>query len=177
MTSPAHLTQRARPGGVPSGRRLAAATAVLLTVAAVAVALAALAGCGGPDHLEGKVVAVDDTGKGDRPLGGGWVAVFEDDALLGFLSGAGIDVPSTEDLPYVGGRVLHDDVTSAGGSLASIDADGTFALTATGRHTVCRLVEAPQVDVLKGCAVVDLPAKGRLRLSVGEAGLRATLDD
>ena len=173
MTASDRTPARALPGRAPGGRRLVgAATAVLLTVP-----VAALAGCGGPDRLEGKVVAVDDTGKGDRPLGGGWVAAFGDDALLGFLSGAGIDVPSTGDLPYVGGRVLHDDVTSAGGSLASIDADGTFALTATGRHTVCRLVEAPQVDVLKGCAVVDLPAKGRLRLSVGEAGLRATLDD
>ena len=33
------------------------------------------------------------------------------------------------------------------------------------------------MDVLKGCAVVDLPAKGRLQLSVGATGLRATLDD
>ena len=160
MTSPTHRL------------RVAAATAVLL-----AVPLAAVAGCGGPDHLEGKVVALGTTGKDAKPLGGGWVAVFEDDALLGFLSGAGIDVPSAGDLPYVGGRVLHDDVTAAGGSLATVDADGRFALTATGRHTVCRLAEAPQVDILKGCAVVDLPAKGTLELTVGEKGLRALLDD
>lgn len=155
------------------GRRVAAAT----WVAMLALPMLALTGCGGPDGLEGTVVAVDDTGKDDRPLGGGWVAVLGDAALLDFLGQAGIDVPGSGDLPYVGGRVLRDEVTRAGGVLAPIDEDGKFALTATGRHTVCRLVEAPQVDVLHGCAVVDLPANGRLQLSVGEAGLRATLDD
>ena len=173
MTSPGRTTPRARCSRGPRHRRLVGAvTAVLL-----AVPLAAVTGCGGPDGLEGTVVAVDDTGKGDRPLPGGWVAVLDADELVDFLSASGIDPPSADDLPYVAGRVLRDDVTRAGGSLATIDEDGAFALTSTGRHTVCRLVEAPQVDLLKGCAVVDLPAKARLRLSVGEAGLRATLDD
>ena len=143
----------------------------------LAVPLVTVAGCGGPDGIEGKVVAVDDTGQKDRPLGGGWVAVLEDGSLLDFLGKAGIDVPSSDDLPYVGGRVLHDDVTAAGGVLATIDEDGKFALEVSGRHTVCRMTEAAQVDVLHGCAVVDLPQDGRLQLSVGEAGLRATLDD
>jgi hypothetical protein len=143
--------------------------------AAVVVALVALAGCGGPDRVEGKVVAVTK-GKDDRPLAGGWVAVFGDDQLLDFVSGAGLDVPGSGDLPYVAGRVLHDDVAAAGGSLAVIDDEGRFALTVTGRHTLCRLVEAPQVDLLKGCAVVDLPAKGTLTITVGEAGLQASLD-
>jgi hypothetical protein len=166
------MTSPVRAAG-PSLRR----KAVTAVGSALLLALPlGVAGCGGPDRLEGTVVSVDDTGKGDRPLGGGWVAAFGDDALLGFLSEAGIDVPGSADLPYVGGRVLHDDVTRSGGSLAAIDQDGTFTLTVTGRHTVCRLLEAPQVDLLKGCAVVDLPAKGRLKLSVGKAGLRAALD-
>ena len=157
----------------PAPRRAVAATrpAVLLLVA-----LFTVTGCGGPDSLEGTVVAVKG-GKDDRALGGGWVATFGDDALLDFLSNAGIDVPGRTDLPYVGGRVLHEDVARSGGSLATIDQDGKFALTVTGRQTICRLVETPQVDVLKGCAAVDLPAKGRLRLSVGDTGLQARLDD
>jgi hypothetical protein len=61
--------------------------------------------------------------------------------------------------------------------LVSIDEKGGFALSVTGRHTVCRLLQTPQVDVLKGCAVVDLPAKGSLKLSVGDTGLLARLDD
>jgi hypothetical protein len=61
--------------------------------------------------------------------------------------------------------------------LATIDEDGKFALQVTGRHTVCRLTESAQVDVLHGCAVVDLPEDGKLQLSVGEAGLQAALDD
>ena len=105
------------------------------------------------------------------------MAAFGDDALLDFLSGAGMDVPGHADLPYVGGRVLHEDVARSGGSLATVDQDGTFTLTVTGRQTVCRLVQTPQVDVLKGCVVVDLPAKGRLKLSVGDTGLQAHLDD
>jgi hypothetical protein len=173
MTSSVRTSSGARSSRGPRHRRVVGAAAAVL----LAVPLAAVTGCGGPDGLEGTVVAVDDTGKGDRPLGGGWVAVLDADGLVDFLSGSGIDPPSADDLPYVAGRVLRDDVTRAGGSLATVDEDGAFALTATGRHTVCRLVEAPQVDLLKGCAVVDLPARGRLQLSVGEAGLRATLDD
>jgi hypothetical protein len=142
---------------------------------AVTLALVALAGCGGADAVEGQVVAVTK-GKDDRPLSGGWVAVLEDDSLLDFLTGSGIDRPTSDDLPYLSGRVLHDDVARSGGTLATIDADGKFTLHATGRRTVCRLVEAPQVDLLKGCAVVDLPARGKLRLATGETGLRATLD-
>ena len=174
MTSavPGRTTRPSLPSRLATPRRvLGFTTAVLL-----GVPVGAVAGCGGPDGLEGTVVAVK-AGQDDRPLGGGWVAVFGDDALLAYLSGAGIDVPSSGDLPYVAGRVLHDDVTGAGGSLVTIDDKGTFALKVTGRHTVCRLVEAPQVDILKGCAVLDLPAKGRLQLSVGDQGLQATLDD
>ena len=156
--------------------RAGATGAATLTLALV-LPLLALTACGGPEGIEVTVVAVHDTGQDDRPLGGGWVAVLDDGSLREFLSGAGLDVPSSGDLPYAGGRVLHDDVTRAGGVLAVVDEDGTFALRATGRHTVCRVAEAPQVDVLRGCAVVDLPTDGRLRLSVGEAGLQATLDD
>ncbi|SDP65361.1 hypothetical protein SAMN04489867_3316 [Pedococcus dokdonensis] len=145
-------------------------------VVATALALP-LAACGGPDRLEGTVVAVDDTGQKDRPLGGGWVAVLEDDSLTDFLGQSGIDVPGSADLPYAAGRVLHDDVTSAGGVLAPIDDKGRFTLTATGRRTLCRLVEAPQVDLLKGCATITVPATGRLELGTGEGGLTATLDD
>jgi hypothetical protein len=168
MASPVRAAER------PSPRRTVVGVGCALLLA---LPLVAVGGCGGPDGLEGTVVEVDATGKGDQPVGGGWVAVLEDDALLGFLAGAGIDVPGRADLPYAAGRVLHDDVTRSGGSLAAVDQDGRFALTVTGRHTVCRLVEAPQVDLLKGCAVVDLPTDGRLTLSVGDTGLHATLHD
>ena len=168
MTGIVPTTSRART-------RLGTAAAALV----VTVSLVALVGCGGPDGIEGTVVAVTGSGTSskDRALGGGWIAVLEDDSLLGFLTGSGIDAPTTDELPSLAGRVLHDDVTRAGGTLATIDADGKFTLRATGRHTVCRLVEAGQVDLLKGCAVVDLPTNGRLRLSTGEAGLHAALDD
>src|SRR4051812_39679675 len=98
------------------GRALGAAAGLLLLLPLVAVA-----GCGGPDGIEGRVVAVDDAGMDDRPLGGGWVAVLEDDSLRQFLGEAGLDVPGNGDLPYVTGRVLRDGVTRAGGVLATID--------------------------------------------------------
>lgn len=165
-----------RPAAGPRGRPVPRRHGVLRPGAAavLALGLGTLTGCGGPDSLEGTVVSA--SGTGDRPLGGGWVAALTDDELRDFLGTAGIDVPGAADLPYVGGRVLRDGVTQAGGTLATVDQDGRFALTVTGRHTVCRLVEAPQVDVLKGCAVLDLPAQGTLELSVGDDGLRAALD-
>jgi hypothetical protein len=87
----------------------------MLTLALGALGAAgALTGCGGPDEVQGTVVAVTK-GQDDRPLPGGWVAVFNDDALLDFLSGAGIDVPGRTDLPYVGGRVLHGTSRSPAG--------------------------------------------------------------
>ena len=151
-------------------------TTVTAMAAGALLVLTAVTGCGSPDRLEGTVVAIDDTGKNDRPLEGGWVAVLTEDALRDFLGNAGIHVPLEGDRPYVVGRVRHEDVTGAGGELAKVDNDGHFTLVSTGPRTVCRLTEAPQVDVLRGCAVVDLPAKGDLRVSVGEAGLRASLE-
>ena len=129
-------------------------------------------------HFEGTQGRSAALNAGIRRSRGDIIVTTDDDVRVpvDWLERAGEALDALQ-CDYVGGRVLHDDVTRAGGTLATIDADGTFTLTATGRHTVCRLVEAPQVDILKGCAVVDLPAKGRLQLAVGEAGLRATLDD
>lgn len=143
--------------------------------AAGAALLLAVAACGGPDALEGTVVSAGAAGQDDQPLGGGRLAVLDDDGLRDFLGAAGIDTPPDSELAYLGGRVRRDDVTRAGGSLVTIDDEGKFTLRTTGRRTICLLVETPQVDVLRGCANLDLPATGTLTVTVGKDELRAVL--
>ena len=156
---PAPRARRTRPG-------LAGAVLVL-----------ALTACGGPDVLEGTVVTASTTGTDDQPLGGGRLAVLDDGGLRDFLGAAGIDTPPEADLPYLAGRVRRDDVTRAGGSLVTIDDKGEFTLTTRGRRTICLLLETPQVDLLRGCVVLDLPAAGSLALTTSTEELTAELDD
>lgn len=163
MTSPPPLPaahRRFRPGVV-------AGAALLLVVA----------GCGGPDELEGTVVTASTTDQEDQPRGGGRLAVLDDDGLRDFLGAAGIDTPPEEEIPYLAGRVRRDDVTRAGGSLVTIDDKGEFTLTTTGRRTICLLAETPQVDLLRGCVNLDLPASGSLALTVSTEELTAELAD
>lgn len=146
-------------------------------LAAGAVLLLVPTGCGGPDELEGTVVTVGTDDKDDQPLGGGRLAVLDGDGLRDFLGAAGIDTPPEAEIPYLGGRVRRDDVARAGGSLVTIDDEGKFTLTTTGRRTICLLLETPQVDVLRGCVAVDLPASGTLTLTTSSDELKAALED
>ncbi|KQU65314.1 hypothetical protein ASD62_09830 [Phycicoccus sp. Root563] len=146
-------------------------------LAAGAVLLLTVGACGGPDTLQGTVVSAAAAGKAGTPLDGGRLAVLDDGGLRDFLGAAGIDTPPQAELAYLGGRVRHDDVTRAGGSLVTIDDKGEFTLTTTGRRTICLLLETPQVDVLRGCVALELPASGHLRITVAKDELKAALED
>jgi hypothetical protein len=133
---------------------------------------------GGPDGLEGTVLKAPTGAGSSAPYAGGWVASFTPDQLVTFWYDAGIDPPADPELPVAEGRVSHDGVSRTGGRLAPVDDAGRFSLTgATGVHVVCLLREAGQVDLLRGCASLTLPAQGRLTLTSGPNGLRARLDD
>jgi hypothetical protein len=152
----------------------------LASVAAVVgglLAMAALSGCGGPDGLTGTLQTADATGKDGVAMSGGWIAVLTADQAADFWTQSGIDPPSAGGLAFVEGRVRHEAVAEAGGTLEPVDDDGTFSITVTGTRQLCVLRELPQVDVLRGCAAVDLPADGTLALTVGADGVQAALDD
>lgn len=149
--------------------------AAVLALAAACVALAGvLSGCGGPDGLQGRVVSVDK-GRTGKPVPGGWVALLTPEQLSAWLSSSGIDTPPDEQLAYASGRVRHEAVGQAGGTLVPVDEKGQFATTATGRRVLCLLFSAGQVDVLRGCAVATLPPDGTLTAGVGDAGVTATV--
>lgn len=159
-----------RPRFAPATR-----TARSGVVAVLALALAGAAtGCGGPDGLQGRVVTVAK-GRTGAAVPGGWVAVLTDDQLRDYLSRSGIDTPPDDQLGYVSGRVLHEAVGQAGGTLVTVDDKGAFLLRTTGRRVLCLLYPAGQVDVLSGCAAVDLPAEGTLTMGTGDAGVTASV--
>jgi hypothetical protein len=158
----------------PTGRPPRATTAL---VAVAILALTTLTGCGGTDGLKGTLRAAPAHGKHGSPMTGGWVAVLTSDQLADFLDQSGIDPPGEADLAFVEGRVRHEAVTETGGTLLPVGDDGTFSTTLTGRRQLCVLRQLPQVDLLRGCATVDLPADGGLDLTVGDDGVKAELRD
>jgi hypothetical protein len=150
----------------------------LVRLGAVAVlAGAAVTGCGGPDGFHGTLRAADTKGKAGTVMSGGWVAVFTPEQASEFWNRSGLSIPGAHDLGYVEGRVVHETVADSGGTLLPVDEDGTFTTTITGPRQLCVLRELPPVDLVRGCAAVDLPAEGELDIIVGEGGVRATLRD
>jgi hypothetical protein len=146
-------------------------------VAALGLALTGVTGCGGPDELNGTLRTADAKGKDGAPMSGGWIAVLTPDQTADFLSQSGIDQPTARGLAFVEGRVRHEAIAETGGLLVPVDDDGKFTTTVTGPRQLCVLRELPQVDVLRGCAAVDLPAEGDLAITVGADGVAATLRD
>jgi hypothetical protein len=148
-------------------------------LAAVLAALAglALAACGGADGVHGTLEAAA-AGDSSEPMTGGWVAILTADQAADFFAASAIDPPTDADLGFVQGRIRHEAVTDAGGSLSTVDDDGHFAVTVTGPHRLCVIRELPQVDLLRGCVTVDLPVDGDLTVTVtADEGTRAVLDD
>ena len=180
MSSPTHASRR--PSRRPSRRRVRRgrvprAVGIVALVTAAGLALTGVTGCGGPDALSGTLRTADTKGKDGAPMSGGWVAVLTSDQLADFLRQSGISQPSTRGLAFVEGRVRHEAIGETGGTLVPVDDDGRFTTAVTGPRQVCVLRELPQVDLLRGCAAVDLPAEGNLAITVGDDGVAVTLRD
>ena len=178
MSSPTHASPRPSPRSSPQRVRRGRVRRVLDVVALVAaagIALAAVTGCGGPDTLSGTLRTADTKGKDSAPMSGGWVAVLTADQLADFLRQSGISQPSAQVAAFVEGRVRHVAIGESGGTLVPVDDDGKFTTSVTGPRQLCVLRELPQVDVLRGCATVDLPADGDLAITVGDDGVVAKL--
>ena len=147
----------------------------LAGLVAAALALAGLTGCGGPDAVSGTLRTADAKGKDGAPMVGGWIAVLTDAQAADFWAQSGIDQPTDDGLAFVAGRVRHEAIAETGGTLVTVDDAGKFTTTVTGRHQLCVLRELPQVDLVRGCAAVDLPSDGTLAITVGDDGVRAKL--
>jgi hypothetical protein len=178
MSSPTRRPASSLPSSSPSSSPSRSRRApVVALVAAAGLALAGVTGCGGPDSLNGTLQTADAKGKDGAPLSGGWIAVLTEDQVADFFTQSGIDQPTARGLAFVEGRVRHEAIAETGGTLVPVDDDGKFTTTVTGPRRLCVLRELPQVDVLRGCAAVDLPAKGSLDITVGDDGVAATLRD
>ena len=180
MSSPTHASPRPAPGAplaafVGTSRRRVPRVAVVAVVTALGLALGGLTGCGGPDGLKGTLRTADTKAKHGGPMSGGWIAVLTTDQLADFLRESGISQPSAQGSAFVEGRVRHEAIGEAGGTLLPVDDKGKFTTTVTGPRQLCVLRELPQVDVLRGCASVDLPADGDLAITVGDDGVVAKL--
>jgi hypothetical protein len=155
----------------PAGRLARGLAGALAGFLAATLVLGA---CGGPDGIEGEVHS-STSGK-DHALAGDWVAVLDEDSARAWWGLTGMDPPSAAELAYLDNPVRHGDVAQAGGALVQVDEDGQFRLEVSGVRIVCRVVALAQVDRIGGCARVDLPTDGTLRLTATKDGLRAKVD-
>jgi hypothetical protein len=155
----------------PAGRLARGLAGALAGFLAATLVLGA---CGGPDGIEGEVHS-STSGK-DHALAGDWVAVLDEDSARAWWGLTGMDPPSAAELAYLDNPVRHGDVAQAGGALVQVDEDGQFRLEVSGVRIVCRVVALAQVDRIAGCARVDLPTDGTLRLTATKDGLRAKVD-
>jgi hypothetical protein len=155
----------------PAGRLARGLAGALAGFLAATLVLGA---CGGPDGIEGEVRS-STSGK-DHALAGDWVAVLDEDSARAWWGLTGMDPPSAAELAYLDNPVRHGDVAQAGGALVQVDEDGQFRLEVSGVRIVCRVVALAQVDRIGGCARVDLPTDGTLRLTATKDGLRAKVD-
>jgi hypothetical protein len=169
MPSRTHASPRQPPR--PSRRRVP----VVAVVAALGLTLTGVTGCSGPDELTGTLRTAGTKAKPGGPMSGGWIAVLTTDQLADFLRQSGISQPSAQGSAFVEGRVRHEAISATGGTLVSVDDEGKFTTTVTGPRQLCVLRELPQVDVLRGCASVDLPGDGNLAVTVGDDGVVAKL--
>ena len=177
MSSPSHASPRPsrRPTYGSSRRRVPRVVAVGSVVTALGLALTGVTGCGGPDELKGTLRTADTKAGHGAPMSGGWIAVLTADQLADFLRQSGISQPSAQGSAFVEGRVRHEAIGETGGTLVPVGDDGKFTTTVTGARQLCVLRELPQVDLLRGCAAVDLPGDGDLAITVGDDGVVAKL--
>ncbi len=160
----------APPSDLTPGRPHAPRRRVRTALAAL-VTLGVLTACGGgPDGLEG-LLQSSRQGKDPQPRTGGWVASLSEDQARDFWTRAAMDPPAPPQAPFLRGPVRHEDVNEVGGTLTAVDEKGRFALTESGSRVLCVIDQTPQVDRLVGCAVLTLPQKGRVTLTVGADGL------
>ena len=134
-----------------------------------------LAACTNPpaDGLTGTYASLDDTGRGESPIDEGWIIAVPAAAVDGLWSTTGNKPIDQQDLPHMTARLDRDQVTQAGGVIASLDDDGEFVLPAKeGTHLLCHLDSAIDSgpDVVQGCGFLTLPASGELRITDGEGG-------
>jgi hypothetical protein len=150
---------------VRSSRVLARRAGRLVTGTAV---LLAVAGCGGPDGLHGRFIAVDDTGLPDSPV---------DDTAVLVIPAASVDDVldrfSTDPayLQSVAASVTEAARLDAGGRRYVTDARGRFTLDVEpGEYWVCYSWGDPQAEPLEvnACGAATLPADAELVLSIGE---------
>lgn len=137
-------------------------------VAAGTAVLLAVAGCGGPDGLHGRFIAVDDTGLPDSPV---------DDTAVLVIPAASVDDVldrfSTDPayLQSVAVSVTASALLDAGGRRYVTDAKGRFTLdVGPGAYWVCYSWGDPHAEPLEvnACGAATLPADAELVLSIGE---------
>ena len=134
-----------------------------------------LAACTDPpaDGLTGTAVVLSDIGGSDTPIPKGWIIAVPAAAVDDLWSAAGNKPIDQQNLRYMSARVGRDQVTQAGGVIASLDDDGEFVLPAKGgSHLLCRLFPAVGggAEVIRGCGFLTLPASGELEITDGEGG-------
>ncbi|NUU19157.1 hypothetical protein HP550_18060 [Cellulomonas humilata] len=143
-------------------------------VAGAALVLAGVvAGCSAPANgVQGRLVAIDDTGLADVPLEDGWIVALPGPGGIDRLWPDLDERVPDDQLRYFHEPLDPDAVTEAGGIVAPVGGGGRFTLDVpAGPTLLCRLVDAE----VQGCAAVELLDGHGVHATVGEGGFFVTI--
>lgn len=163
---------------IPAAGRVAIMGGVLT------LALGLLAACGpspaGSGGLVGRMSGVSDVGEGgEYAVGGGGLAILPIAVMDGpFWELTGEEpVADPQEWAFVGGTLSESDVSELGGTVAPIEEDGDFRITAPpGEYAVCYWMQRVGGGV-SGCSDFELPREGELAAYYGEAGFHIAVKE
>jgi hypothetical protein len=147
----------------------------LLLLGSVVAAAVVVTGCArtpGGDGLAGRLVGIDDTGRGDYELGGGWIAAVPADRASELWDSGGLSEQPAE-LTHAQIEIDEADLVDLDGVLAEVTDAGRFRLDVPpGPAIICWLEPAEAAGIMFswGCSEVDVPSDGKLEASWGEGG-------
>jgi hypothetical protein len=157
---------------------------VFIAGGVLTLALGLLTACGpspaGSGGLVGRMTGISDVGGvPDYPVGGGGLAILPIaimDELFWELTGEE-PVADPQEWVSVVGTLSESDVSELGGTVAPIEEDGDFRITAPpGEYAICYWMQRIGGRV-SGCADLELPREGELAASYGEAGFYITVKE
>lgn len=153
-----------------------------VAVGGLGALIVVLTGCGptpaGSGELVGRMMGISDVeGMSDYAIGGGELAILPVDVMEGpFWALTGAEpTDDPEEWRYLVGALSESDVFELGGTVASIEEDGDFRVTAPpGEYAVCYWLPRSR-DRVSGCSHLELPPHGELMATWGEGGFGMTV--
>jgi hypothetical protein len=152
-----------------------------LGLVAAAALVSAAGACTAPSETQpidassiaGEVVAVSDVvGEPESSVTHGWVLAVPEARVQELWEASDRPPPQSDELPYWSASIPRSVIDELAAALVALDRDGAFVVDAPpGPYLLC-LLERIDPVVPFGCDEVMLTSGDRVRITVGEGGVR-----